>query len=486
MTRAPNIVMIMSDQHRFDCCEPYGNQQVRTPALAELAADGVVYDAAFCAFPVCAPSRYSLLTGRTPRQHLCWRNDSTLPAGMDTFPRQLRNGGYRTAAVGKLHLTPAYLDVGFDRMTLAEQDGAGRLVDDFHRDLRRHGLIDRGDLTDQVARFRQHASPEYWENYGAIASDLPEESHSTTWIGDNACREIVGWDPDEPNLLFASFIKPHHPFDPAARWLAGYADADLDPLPGCGPALTDRDAEFADGYFPHGALTDATLIRVMRHYYAAISQVDHQIGRMLDLLRQRDLYDDTVIVYTSDHGEYLGHHGLLLKGGLLYEPLARVPLIIKYPHSNRSGGRDDGLTSGIDIAPTLLSLAGLAPMAASGRDLTPGPADREVLVVDAPNATQLMARTRTHKLILRLAGDPLLFDLSADPHEFVDVYDDPRHRDSRELLMRRLLTELAFGQAPVPHRDPAPVTLRGGNIPNDPTATAAEMNSWIDSMMRPG
>jgi hypothetical protein len=142
-----------------------------------LAGDGVVFENHFCPYPVCTPSRYSLLTGLYARQNLGLNNRCTLPAGVPTLPRLLKSRGYQTAAVGKMHFTPAYLDVGFDRMALAEQDGEGRFYDDYHRDLMAHGLIDDVDLIDQRREFRAHASPEYFGSFGTRESDLPEDMH---------------------------------------------------------------------------------------------------------------------------------------------------------------------------------------------------------------------------------------------------------------------------------------------------------------------
>jgi arylsulfatase A-like enzyme len=163
MPDRPNILIVHADQHRYDCLGAYGNPDVRTPNIDALAADGVRYENSFCCFPVCTPSRYSLITGLYVHQHLGWNNRCTLPAGLPTLPRILRNAGYHTKAVGKMHYTPTYLDVGFEEMVLAEQDGPGRYDDDYHRWLRAEGLCDRIDLMDQVQEYRQLAPPRYWE-----------------------------------------------------------------------------------------------------------------------------------------------------------------------------------------------------------------------------------------------------------------------------------------------------------------------------------
>jgi len=141
-TRAkrPNILIIHVDEHRIECLGAYGNADIKTPNIDLLAADGVRYDNSFCPFPVCTPSRYSLLCGRYVHEHSGWTNRDTLAPGIATYPKILKAAGYRTNAVGKMHFTPTYLDVGFDEMVLAEQDGPGRWDDDYRRYLMRRGL----------------------------------------------------------------------------------------------------------------------------------------------------------------------------------------------------------------------------------------------------------------------------------------------------------------------------------------------------------
>src|SRR5919199_705405 len=153
-----NVLVIQTDQFRWDCLGCAGNPDVRTPNLDAIATGGMQYTNSFCSFPVCTPSRYSLLSGLYVHQHGGWTNRCTLAPGIATFPKLLRAAGYHTTAVGKMHFTPTYLDVGFDEMELAEQDGDGRLDDDYHRDLMACGLADLDDVIDQRREFRQRAT----------------------------------------------------------------------------------------------------------------------------------------------------------------------------------------------------------------------------------------------------------------------------------------------------------------------------------------
>lgn len=424
--RRPNILLILSDQHRADCMGAYGNPDIRTPHLDALASDGVRYDRCYCAFPVCTPSRYSILSGLYVHEHRGWNNRCTLHPEIATFPKLMRGAGYRTMAIGKMHFTPTYLDVGFDRMLLSEQDGEGRWDDDYHRELMQHGLLDINDVEDQRREYREHARKEYWDTCGALASNLPLEFHSTEWVGRKALEEIEGWGP-EGNLLAVSFIKPHHPFDPPEALCDLYDPLALTLPPGWIPQCRAHDLELHAGYFPHDQLTEGVLRRVTAYYYATIEHIDRQVGRMVETLKRKGLYENTAIVYTSDHGEYLGYHHLLLKGGYMYEPLARVPLIIKYARGGRKNETATELVSLVDLSSTLLGQAG-CPIAEGmrGQDLARKHAHREVVFAESGRGRQVMARTRTHKLLL--SESPRFgqfFDLERDPLELNNLYDDP-------------------------------------------------------------
>lgn len=462
----PNVLIVHVDQLRIDGLGSYGNPDVKTPSIDRLARDGVRYTNSFCAFPVCTPSRYSLLSGRYVHDHAGWDNRSTLAPEISTFSRILRAAGYRAKAVGKMHFTPTYLDVGFDELLLAEQDGPGRWDDDYHRWLMQLGLVDRNDLEDQVAEYRQQAPQEYWARLGAIPSNLPEARHSTTWIADRAVETVCSWNSGERHLLMVGFIKPHHPFDPPAPWDAMYDPQKLTLLPGWLPAPLECDRRLNRGYFPHDGLTESSLRRAMAYYYACISQIDHHVGRLLAVLRERGLYDNTLIVFTADHGEFLGFHHMLLKGNHMYDPLIKTPLLIKWPQQRGAGQVSDRLVSNVDLAPTLCRAAGLAPSdQMRGEDLgAPTPARTIVFAESGPN--QVMARTRTHKLLLtgKAPGQSLFFDLQADPLELHDLSASPQSQEE----IRRLTAALAVWRPqPLSSRyvDLQAPQIRGPNVP---------------------
>ena len=463
----PNILIIHADQHRIDCLGAYGSQDVKTPHIDALASDGVRYDNSFCCFPVCTPSRYSLLSGMYVHDHGGWTNHCGIPAETATFPRILRAAGYRTAAVGKMHFTPTYLDVGFQEMHLAEQDGPGRWDDDYHRYLMQHDLVDRNDLEDQRSEYRKRAPDEYWQTFGAMVSNLPEEHHPTTWTADRAIEQLNRWTPDAPALLMVGFIKPHHPFDPPAPWDKMYDPLALTLLPGWHSQCIDHDLQMSRGYFPNADLTEPALRRIMAYYYATISQIDHHVGRMIRLLKDKGLYDNTLIVFTSDHGEYMGHHHMILKSNYLYDPLAKIPLIIKYPNSRDAGQTTDRLVNNIDLAPTLCRAAGCEPAETMhGKDLAADTDGHDIAFSETHGGRQVMARTKTHKLIL--AGPKnanLFFDLQKDPQEMTNLYEDPACAPIIADLEARLTAWRHKGPVPKPHTEGPRIT--GPNVPPD-------------------
>lgn len=427
----PNILIIHTDEHRIDCLGAYGNAEIKTSHIDGLAADGVRYDNSFCPFPVCTPSRYSLLCGQYVHEHRGWTNRSTLAPHIDTFPKILRTAGYRTKAVGKMHFTPTYLDVGFSELLLAEQDGPGRWDDDYHRYLMRHGLVDHNDIEDQLGEYRKYAPKKYWNTCGAQVSNLPEEHDSTTWIAEKVMKTLESWTNQGGQLLMASFIRPHHPFNPPSPWHEMYDLEKLSLLPGWTGKCLERDFKYSRGYFPNDKLTEPILKRVMAYYYATISQIDHHVGRMTELLRQKGLYDDTLIIYTSDHGDFMGFHHMLLKGNYMYDPVVKVPLIVKWPRNTRAGTVSQRMVNNIDLAPTLCRAAGCKPgPQMHGHTLQDQNGGYDLIFAEADGGRQVMARSKNRKLILAAPGNEnLFFDLDRDPLEMDNLYESPQYRD---------------------------------------------------------
>ncbi|MHC1695087.1 MAG: sulfatase [Eubacteriales bacterium] len=445
-----NILLIHADQHRGDCLGILGNRDIKTPEIDRLAGDGTVYENCFCPYPVCTPSRYSALTGLYPHQHGAFTNHCTLNTNIPTYPRALKNAGYRTAAVGKMHFAPTYLDVGFERMCLAEQDGPGRMEDDYHIWLKHQGLLDSYDIMDQRSEYRKYTDGEYWSSFGTAPCHLPEGAHSTDWIGKQALVELRNWKSNESNLLMVGFIKPHHPFDAPKEWFDLYNPDSLTILSGYTDSIPEWDKAKAAGYFHNGELSENTLKRVMQGYYASISHIDIYVGQMSRLLKEKGLYDDTMIIYTSDHGDYMGYHHMLLKGNYMYDPLARVPLVVKYPMSTpqyKPGTRSQELISGCDLAVSILKTAGVQSGSIPGTPFWQ--AGREVVFSEAVmgDGWNYMARTQTAKLMIS-RSDMKYYDLISDPCELRDVSDNSQYSGEIERL-REAINHFILFDSPV-------------------------------------
>ncbi|MCL2512638.1 MAG: sulfatase-like hydrolase/transferase [Oscillospiraceae bacterium] len=467
-----NVIIIHADQHRADCIGCYGNRDVKTPHIDALAADGERHDNHFTVYPLCTPSRYSLLTGTYASRHLGTNNRCAVPPGIGTFASVLRADGYNTAAVGKMHFTPTCLDVGFDSLTLAEQDGPGRFEDDYHRYLLNLGLVDRTDIIDQFYTYRANAPDGYLESFGAAASDLPTEHHSTTWITERSLEKITAFAPGRGNLLMTGYIKPHHPFDPPGSYADMYDPGALSILPGWAEQLSETDRRKSNGYFNYDMLTEAALRRVMAMYYGTVSHIDDGVGQIVARLKEAGLYDDALVIYTSDHGEYMGWHHLLLKGNYMYEPEVRIPLIVKYPKSWNRRGTVDTLSSNIDIAKMICRVCEAEPSKSmDGRDISDMGGGREYVVCERMTGQwDYMVRTKTHKLLISGdAADLRLFDLANDPHELQNIAPDPANDALIGEMKEMLMNELVFRRGLYAHSNAkAPVT--NGRTPEDTCA----------------
>jgi arylsulfatase A-like enzyme len=484
--KRPNILIIHADEHRIECSSAYGNRDIRTPHIGQLAADGVRYDNSFCPFPVCTPSRYSLLSGLYVHEHHGWSNHCTLAPEIATYPKILRAAGYRTKAVGKMHFTPTYLDVGFSELSLAEQNGPGRWDDDYHRYLMKHGLVDYNDLEDQVQEYRRHAPKEYWDACGALVSNLPEEYYSTTWIADRAVETLESWAADANQLLMVGFIKPHHPFDPPSPWHRMYDPEKLTLLPGWTQQSIVYDLKHSRGYFPNDKLTEPVLKRVMAYYYATISEIDYHIGRMVEVLKQKGLYDNTLIVATSDHGDYMGYHHMILKGNYMYDPVVKVPLIVKWPGSRGRGTVSKRMVSNIDLAPSLCLAAGCKPAETMhGYPLQRRNAGHEIIFAEAEGGRQVMARTHNRKLILSgPRGKNLFFDLEKDPHETNNLFDSPKYRQEIKEMEASLNNWRCQDSKPRAYCDEDAPTIHQPNVPpRDPSHRDAVISYYRQKML---
>jgi choline-sulfatase len=451
----------MSDQHNADALGVASNGLVRTPNLDRLTAEGLTFTHAYCQAPLCAPARYSLLTERYVSDHGVqgnrWAQAQTLP----TMVQSLRDAGYHTTALGKMHLYAYPPDV---------RDGIGIMHDygfrEVHEILGKYGTSgSRSDYTDYLesigaldsySRFLDERNPHTRREVTAAggsakphwATDpapLAARDHPDAWVGRLAAEWLSQYDGVEPFFAWVGFPGPHDPWDAPAEYDELYEDVEI-PLPVATqrPSATggtfDAFVKSVNDYCSAESTDIETIQRVRRRYYAGVSFVDEYVGGILKAVEARDLLDNTWVIYTSDHGELLGAHGLFTKW-LFYEEAVRVPLIIR-PPGGRHAIRVDSLVEHLDVSATIRSIAGGPPVdGSSGRSLLSNSAqlngvDREVVRSECQGFG--MWRTRDYKIVVHEdSGDVAqLFDLRTDPNETNDVKDAPEYRKVRDELLR--------------------------------------------------
>ncbi|MDY4610564.1 MAG: sulfatase-like hydrolase/transferase [Sphaerochaetaceae bacterium] len=452
-----NVLVIFVDELRTDALSMYGNKQVLTPELDKLSSGGTVYSNHFCSCPICTPSRFSMLSGLYATEHSVWENKGTLKEVIDTYPKIMRRNGYKTVAIGKMHSSPTYLDVGFDKMLLSEQDGDGRFEDDYHEFLYEHCRADTTDIIDQRAEYRMLAGGEYYTSFGCRVSNLEEPYHSTSWVTSNVIKELQQWT-GEGNFLFASYIKPHHPFDPIERFVDLYAGRRMEILPGYTSEVPKFDYQYDKGYFDNATLSEDILQRMTLYYYANISHIDEGISEMIYILKQKGLYDNTLIIFTSDHGDYMGFHHMALKQNHMYDPLMRIPLIIKRPGQTESSCVME-FSDNTQLAHAILSEIGLEDgLRMNHTDLD---AKREYLYgmykhrLGDSEENAYMVRSERYKLLVTGNVDNYqLYDLFEDPYELMDVSKKQEFADILNKLFAHLFNQLCFSNPPMNYYNP--------------------------------
>jgi len=350
----PNLLLIFTDQQRYDTIHAAGNPVIRTPNLDRLVREGVLFTNAYTPSPVCVPARCSLIYGQYPHRTGCFDNGFPMPEDRPSLMGLLTEAGYRTHGIGKMHFTPDPQALrGFE--TREHQEEMRRRVeeDDYLKFLHAHGF---GHVYDPMGvRGEMYYIPQ--------PAQMPAHLHATHWVGDRAVEFIRSADPKRPFFLFVSFIHPHPPFSPPTPWNKLYRAA-LMPLPKMPPqyeALQTYMNRYQNRYKYRDQGLDLNLVRLMRaYYYACISFIDFQIGRILQALEETGRLDRTLILFTSDHGEFLGDYGCFGKRSML-DAAARVPLIVRYPERFKAGQGCQVPVSLVDVMPTFLAAAGEDP-----------------------------------------------------------------------------------------------------------------------------
>ena len=482
----------MTDQHRADCLGCMGHPVAQTPNLDRLAAQGIVFENAFCQSPVCMASRGSLFTGRYPST-IGIRGMGILPQREITTPELFQRQGYRTGAFGKVHLTPQLYTkrvLGSDRPILdwrpfAKDAGLHPIPDD---PIKAHyGFQDRVEVEDALQchflDWLKTTRPDRLDRKPERIPDAPDDlwispyasdCHPTTFIARQAesfiRRQTAPW------FAFCSFVAPHHPFEAPPDQIARYDEAAI-PLPdmkgGVDPRFIPDPARQAIDETK--AWPESIQRRLVLHYLASISLIDDGVGLLLQALESTGQLANTLIVFNADHGEFLGNHGLVRKPSLSYDETLRVPLLLRLPGGASAGRRVRGLVELTDLHPTLLGLAGL-PInpGVQGRNWSQAllgnqPIGRESILSDmyddcvrpetclipcgGPYMAVQTLRTNRWKLSVYPTAGPeygQLFDLKNDPDESRNLYGEAAFQPVREELLWRLLQRVAANTDPLP------------------------------------
>lgn len=492
MSRAPDILLITTDQQRGDCIGGAG-RGIRTPNIQRIADRGARFDTCITPHPMCQPARASILTGKLPYSHGVRDNGRNLDPAIaeEGIGSVFSRAGYDTRFIGKAHLSThetfeptgapeCYNSVadypedwngpymGFDKVELMLRPhhhcGWKERPHTLHYE---HFLDWDGQGGTRWTRAKE-AVPPLTHHKQVWRSALEDEWQSTSWIGDQAMA-MLDEDRDQPLMAWVSFPDPHPPFLASDPWSRLYDPAEVDLPPHRALDLDRRPwwhREFLEspvrrnqkrdhaGDQPFwgwdGALEDRDLRDVIAVYYGMIAAIDFQIGRILDALEAQGRLENTIVIFTSDHGEWLGDHGLLLKGPMLYDGLLRVPLVMAGPGVTR--GRFDAPVSTLDLRATMAELAGLSVSADDGTSLTDvmGGATRDVAhneweVDPLRSGVDLDLRTvrsATHRLSIDLkSGAGELYDLTADPHEMTNLWDDAGSAGIRDRLTASIAAE---------------------------------------------
>jgi choline-sulfatase len=479
-SKTPNIVLIMSDQHRADMMGCAGDHSMITPALDRLASEGVRFSRVSCQGPLCMPARASFMTERYVRDHGVYTNWAEISPDALTYVWALRAAGYHTALLGKAHL---YRDEALEV----------RHIDDLADRLSNLGfaqVLETGDkfigktphrYTDFLAErglleaYRKHIADRSYQGenedgqnatkcvpmWDSTPIPLPLEAYVDAWHGVQAVRWIEEYDRPEPFLLFVGFPGPHDPWDAPQAAVDRYRDVEISM-----PGSTQR--PIVDGTGRYGALLNAFLwlsdsetmtvdaISGMRRSYAAdITVIDDCIGRMVGALEAKGLLDNTWVIYTSDHGEMGGNHGLMSKC-VLYQPAVRVPLIVR-PPEGCPPTVVHSLVEHLDVPATVRDIAGAPNLAGSeGRSLlayTTGGSPSERSVAVSENWGFACFETDRFKIVVdEDACTPCqLFDLHDDPDEDHDILGDPHAKTAVDQLMETYVRPFFLTPPARPH-----------------------------------
>lgn len=457
MVKKPNIVFIITDQQRLDTIAALGFDYMTTPNLDKLVKQGAVFENMYVTSPSCAPSRASLFSGTYPHTNGVFRNDEPWNY---CWVEELNKTGYRCVNVGKMHTMPIEGSFGFhERHVVENKDRAHPnlpfFLDNWDKALKARNV-------EKPSRRTYCKRQDYETALGAFVWEADEDLHSDVFVGQTACWWLNEYSGEEPFFLQIGMPGPHPPYDPTQEHLNEYLDRDLP------EAILDYDLEthpeplkkLRENHIDndHDAVvhlkdpTKEQLFQQRAHYYANVTMIDRQVGEIISALERRGVLEDTVIIFTSDHGDCLNDHGLSQKWNM-YEQSVHVPAIVSWPGEVEPGSKFDQLVSLMDLGPTILEMAGAeVPDWMEARSLndlmlkTSSPVRPRVFAEHSSDAilegTEFMTMVREGpwKLVHFVDHEEgQLFNLDDDPGERNNLWEDKTHRGIRLKLIDEIL-----------------------------------------------
>lgn len=448
LEKRPNILFITTDYQSGMDGPSLGSPFLDMPALDRLCQEGMVFSRHYSNAPICMPARYTWISGRYPHYHGAWDNvGHWLPDGTPVLMELLQQAGYQTVGVGKMHFTPWNRQAGFDRWISADRKGNNRSdverQDDYAKFLAQHGMT-RWDYLKLQSE---------GEIFGVYDWPFDDNLHIDRFVGDQARGVIERREVGEPFFMWISFNGPHNPWDPPAQFSAPYKKMDL-PLGHTFPGeLETKPADHTRlkyNYTPQVTRLidrrpedrDKIIHRIRAGHYGNLTFIDRQLESILEALDDTGLMDETVIIYSSDHGAHLGDHDLIHKG-THYESSARVPFVVRYPGRIKPQVTR-AFSSQVDLMPTILELAGIpAPPTLEGKSLVPVLFGREEKLQDEVfievRGTTSIVTDRWKMGINPQDQDGDLYDMEKDPHELDNLFGKPQVAEIQAQLIKRIV-----------------------------------------------
>jgi len=492
MSKKKNILLITTDQQRWDAIG-FNNKIVKTPNLDKLASEGIVFNRAYTCNPVCTPARCSILTGHYPSKHGCYTIGTSLPENYKTIPEYLNEKGYFTGLIGKAHFqscctegtfesppvifSPDFFSdwhgpyYGFQYAKLAIGHATEEHAGGMH-----YGawLIKKGYNPDKFFGNNSYTDFGYW--------DLPEEVHPSTWIAEETIQAVEKSEQeDKPFFIWASFQDPHNPCFVPQKWAELY-DLEEMPVYSIKPGEHDNKppiyAGAADKETNNGRaygkvniggdknwhcvaalpfMDDDKKREIMRCYYGMMSLLDDKVGVIISYLEEKGILDDTLIVFTTDHGDYMGNHGMWWKGLPAYEDAQKIPFMVRYPNIDKEdkGSRSNAYQSLVDLGISFLNYAecpiaegiqGVSQLEAWQKKKAVPPRDN-VIIEFRPTEDSFMQTTfiyDDYKLVLYTNEEwGELYNLKTDPDLYENLWDNPEYQQLKiKLLIKHAAAEM--------------------------------------------